>query len=344
MCLYPKIIKNKKYSSNKKNGGIIPVCNDDRTMYVPIGCGNCIECRNQKKRAWQVRLNEEIKCNSNGKFVTLTFSEESLKELIKEVGHGESNAVAAYAVRHYLERWRRKHKKSVRHWFITELGHINTERIHIHGIMFTDDCQSIVKHWKYGHVTIGKTRFKPDEWKNANGKTSYVSEKTINYIMKYVTKIDLDHKGYVSKIMCSAGLGKNYLNSYNASKNLFKDKKTKESYTTKSGHEMNLPIYYRNKIYTEEEREKLWINRLNKNELYIGGRVFKITNEKELLIAENYRTIKQAENELIGYGNDGDEWKKKDYNVSLRMLNNIKRESEFKKNNLKLHKTKKSQL
>ena len=37
MCLYPKLIKNKKYIMNKKNNGIIPEVNDERALYVPVG-------------------------------------------------------------------------------------------------------------------------------------------------------------------------------------------------------------------------------------------------------------------------------------------------------------------
>ena len=50
MCLYPKLIKNPKYRPNKKNNYKAPICEDERVLYVPVGCGNCIECRNQKKR------------------------------------------------------------------------------------------------------------------------------------------------------------------------------------------------------------------------------------------------------------------------------------------------------
>ena len=49
MCLYPKPIENPKYRPNKKNNYNPPTCEDDRVLYVPVGCGNCIECRNQKK-------------------------------------------------------------------------------------------------------------------------------------------------------------------------------------------------------------------------------------------------------------------------------------------------------
>ena len=37
-----------------------------------------MECRKQKKREWQIRMNEEIKHDRTGKFITLTFSNEEL--------------------------------------------------------------------------------------------------------------------------------------------------------------------------------------------------------------------------------------------------------------------------
>lgn len=116
MCLYPKLIKNKRYTVTKKNGGVIPPVFDERTLYVPIGCGKCIECMKQKKRNWQVRLLEEIKHDRTGKFVTLTFSEEALESLNKdvEIKNMDSiieNEIATLAVRRFLERWRKKHKK-----------------------------------------------------------------------------------------------------------------------------------------------------------------------------------------------------------------------------------------
>ena len=50
MCLYPKMILNKKYRPNKKNGGNTPFFNDIRTLYVPIACGVCYECLKKKGR------------------------------------------------------------------------------------------------------------------------------------------------------------------------------------------------------------------------------------------------------------------------------------------------------
>ena len=82
MCLYPKVIKNPKFTANKKNGGIIPPVNHKGTMYVPIACKKCLECMKKKSREWAIRLKEELKTtNIKGYFVTLTYSNEAIKEL-----------------------------------------------------------------------------------------------------------------------------------------------------------------------------------------------------------------------------------------------------------------------
>ena len=73
MCLYKKVIKNRKYTANKKNGGVIPYWTDRRTLAVPIACGKCVECKRRKRNDWIIRLTEHIKANPNCTYVTLTF-------------------------------------------------------------------------------------------------------------------------------------------------------------------------------------------------------------------------------------------------------------------------------
>ena len=154
MCLYPRLIRNRKYIPNKKNKGIVPEVKDRRVLAVPVGCGNCMECKKKKTREWQVRLNEEIRNDNRGKYVTLTFNEQELQKLDKECekfyGYDRDNAIAKLAVRRFLERWRKKYKKSVKHWLVTELGQSSTERLHLHGIIWTNEKADISKIWKYG--------------------------------------------------------------------------------------------------------------------------------------------------------------------------------------------------
>ena len=83
--------------------------------------------------------------------------------------------------------------------------------------------------------------------------------------------MDIDHPNYTPKILCSKGIGSNYVNTYNATRNKYNGEETKEYYVTRTGHKLALPIYYRNKIYSEDEREQLWLHKLDKEERWVMG-------------------------------------------------------------------------
>lgn len=290
------------------------VCDDWRKMYVPIGCGNCYECRRQKAQQWRVRLQEEMKVQKYAYFTTLTFSNESLQELMKELECGETNAVATLAVRRFLERYRKKNGKSLRHWLITELGHENTERIHLHGIIFPEKEMSneeLFAYWKYGRTDTGE----------------YCNEQSINYIVKYVTKIDTDHKNYKAVILCSAGLGENFVKTEAARQTYkYRPKESKEYYTLEDGNRVALPIYYRNKLYTQAERDKIWTDRLDKGEIYVNGiRIRNINSSKSQQYYMKLLQEQQTWNKKIGYGDTSNEWEKESYNITFKMLQSAKK-------------------
>jgi hypothetical protein len=318
MCLYPTIVLNPKYKKNKKNRGNIPRLTDPRAKWVPIGCKNCIECRKQKAREWQVRLLEEIKVNKNGKFVCLTFSNKYITELYNEVkgtGYEKDNNVAALAVRRFLERWRKSTGKSVRHWLVTELGTTRTEHLHLHGILFTNESAEFIQEkWKYGNV-----------WQGYKGKPSYVNAKTINYVIKYVTKYDIKHRFYKQAILCSAGIGRNYTETEAAKKTKFNGNKTKTTYTTETGHQIAMPIYWRNKIYTEKEREKLWMQQLDKGKRYVLKQEIDVTTEKGEEEYKNALIWAQKINTQKGYGKKVWNWDLEKYENERRKLKQLER-------------------
>lgn len=297
--------------ANKKNGGEIPVVPDQRVLWVPVGCGKCMECRKQKTRQWQVRLQEDIRTNKNGKFVTFTFSDEELNKLENEIkdlkGYERDNEVCRIAVRRYTERWRKKYKRTVRHWLVSEIGTTNTERVHLHGIIWSDQVEDIAKIWKYGGVYIG----------------TYVSAKTINYIVKYLNKTDKCHLEYKPKMFASQGIGKEYLNRPDAKRNIYKKEGTCETYKNRKGFEMGLPIYYRNKIYSEEEREKLWLEKLDKKERWVDGERVDISKGDK----EYYKllTEKRRKNKRLGYGDDSINWERKYYEAQRRNVKKMER-------------------
>lgn len=313
MCLYPKLIKNPKYKPNKKNGGQVPPLLDKRIGVIPIGCGKCMQCMKQKSRNWQYRIIEDIKVNTNAKFITLTFSNKSIKELAEELkelsGYALDNAIATLAVRRFLERWRKEYGKSVRHWLVTELGHNGTENIHLHGILWTDKIESIERIWKYGYVWDGK---KVNEM-----KINYVSAKTASYITKYMNKIDKKHIYYNSIVLCSKGIGSNYVE---------KNKK-KDYYKGENGSKIALNTYWKNKLFSEEERERLWIEKLDKGERWIGGKRYKADDIEGI---RNALRVERRYNKELGYGDDEKNWQQQEYENKCREINIYKRINNIK--------------
>lgn len=345
MCIFGTLAKNRKYEPNKKNGGVAPPLKDTRTAIIPIGCGKCIECMREKAREWGIRLNEDIKDYKNGIFVTMTFSDKSIMELAKEVtkrttrvktgiksikkdkngkeikrykyktynteiklnGYETDNAIATLAVDRFNERWRKKYGKAIRHWLVTELGHENCENIHLHGILYTNETiEAINERWSYGKV-----------WGGYENKRSYVNGATVTYVTKYITKMDVDHKEYKPKILNSPGIGAGWLKRQGAKLAKYNGEQTKDYYRDERGYKRGLPIYYRNKIYTDEEREKLWVMKLDKNIRYVNG--IKVAINKGDGDEEYYKLLKEAQiiNRRLGYGEKTD-WERKRYEDDRR--------------------------
>lgn len=192
----------------------------------------------------------------------------------------------------------------------------------MHGIVWTDeDVKEIEKKWDYGYIWIGE--------KQSRKIKNYVTEKTVNYITKYVQKMDFDHKEYKAKILTSAGIGGGYMKRIDCENNKYNGEKTREYYVTRSGHKMALPIYLRNKIYSDEEREKLWLNKLDQEIRYISGEKIDVKNGYE----GYYKTLEhyRQKNARLGYGTSTKEWNRKEYEESRRNLLIQKRITETEK-------------
>lgn len=304
MCLYPKLTKNPKYKPNKKNGGNPPFCYDTRLLYIPMACGECYECRKKKQREYQIRLQEEIR-NKHAEFLTLTINEEHLEKLSKEIPklpkkimkeakiNGDyENMIATLALRRFLERCRKETGKSLKHWCITELGE-EKGRIHIHGIFFGNVNQIIKNNWKYGFIYIGQ----------------YVNEKTVMYITKYMFKVCEYNKLFKGKVLSSSGIGAGYVSRYDSLRNKYKPNATNETYQFRNGVKVNLPNYYKNKIYNEEEKELLWLEKLDKGYIYIMGEKVSARNPEEFSKCLEYY---QAQALKLGDRKQED-WKKAKY-------------------------------
>ncbi|UPW41697.1 replication initiator protein [Peromfec virus RodF8_19] len=279
MCLYPIFIKNKKYLPNKKNGGFPPACEDYRTRFIPAECGECYECRKKKQREWCVRMLEELKENPNAYFWSLTIDDKNFNKLKKEAKCKDVNIIAKLAVRRLLERCRKLTGKSIKHWFITELGHENTKRLHLHGFTWGIATRNVIAEcWKYGFVYCG----------------DYVNSRTVFYVTKYMLKKDKKNADFKGKVFASAGIGANFYNKNDAyEKQLNHDGSFKDYYRLQDGRKIALPKYFKNKILSEDERERLWIKKLDKGEKWVMGE--KCTTEEEYMKALEYHAARCRE-------------------------------------------------
>ena len=308
MCLYPRIGTNNKYKANKRNGGNVPEMADPRFGYIAIECKKCIECRKKAARDWRIRLQEEIKNKDERTyFVTLTFSNESWNEIADLIngleGYNLDNEIAKKGIQRFTDRWKKKYKKRPKRWMVTELGEKGTERIHIHGILWTNEKPSEIKKiWRYGHVYIGE----------------YVNGKTISYIVKYLHKQNETHKTYIPRVYTSPGIGKEYKNTVAFEQNRYRGKETKDFYRMEDGSKVQLPNYFRMMRYTEEERELLWAQKLDMQTRYVLGEKFDVSKgfgefEKKLYIA-------QRKNDSWGYGNNVIDWDRRVYERKIRRI------------------------
>ena len=162
-------------------------------------------------------------------------------------------------LRKFLERCRKKTGKSLKHWCVTELGE-DRGRIHLHGILFGNNASELViEKWKYGYVFIG----------------NFVNEKTINYISKYMLKDDLNNREFTFPVNWK-------FNKYNG-------KNTREYYVFKNGTRAMMLRYYKDKIYSEEEKELLWLQKIDKGDTWVMGERCKIDSEAYKNLLNYYR-------------------------------------------------------
>lgn len=259
-----------------------------------------------------------------GYMVTFTYSDESIEYLQNkywpERDDVTDNELVVKSVRLFKENWRKHTGRAPKIWLISEHGHKDTERIHLHGILFTEinimeDHTNI--HGDPLNTTNGKgtrstTSLLAKIWGRGMVHTgTHCDMGTINYIMKYVTKRDKDHPGYVPKILPSNGIGADYIQQPGIKeRHKFKEEKTCTKYKALTGHEYGLPTYYKRKLWNDEERIKLWMHLIDKNERWVLGTRIDISKSD----TEYWSALSHAQHLNIQWGYASPkEWKKLKY-------------------------------
>ena len=96
-------------------------------------------------------------------------------------------------------------------------------------------------------------------------------------------KVDIKHPTFKQIVLASKGIGSGYCDrlDYLWQKQNYKQINV-ATYTFRNGTKMAMPKYYKNKIFTDKEREKMWTNNLNRGLLWIFGEKVKANDWKTI--------------------------------------------------------------
>lgn len=241
MCLQPRTIVNRRYIKRPyllRNAELFP-----HDYYIQVPCGRCSQCLKNTADSWRKRLKEELSTDvfHRARFVTMTFNQTSYRRF---------RDCPERAIRLFLERYRKQYGVSLRHWFVTELGHVDG-RLHIHGILFD-------ARWSYGHdpnFFAPYNRQLRKFWKYGNTWTGFAEQNTVGYIVKYIRKVNPSRPLFRPRTYVSPGLGSSW---FSGSEAAYCRSVSSELYVHNSYVENNfnkqLPRYYFTKLYDERQR------------------------------------------------------------------------------------------
>jgi len=178
---------------------------------------------------------EEDKVSSSSLFITLTY--DTLKIPITKRGF---MTLQKRDVQLFMKRLRKANKNKLKYFLCGEYGG-KTKRPHYHVILFNANIETIQKAWQNGYVHYGQ-----------------VSEASVGYTLKYMMKPNRvpehqnDDRDKEFQLM-SKGLGHNYISD---SSILWHKADIKERLycPLKDGKKIAMPRYYKEKIYSRDER------------------------------------------------------------------------------------------
>lgn len=201
-----------------------------------LPCGKCPPCKLRRIQGWVFRIQEEDKVSSSSYFITLTYDTRHVP-----ISDNGFMTLEKSAYQKFMKRLRKLERNKLKYYAVGEYGTKNN-RPHYHAILFNlEDVENIAKSWELGNVHIGE-----------------VTTDSIAYTVKYIDKLKRipihrnDDRQKEFSLM-SKGLGKSYISD--AIKKYHRADLKRNYLTTPNGYKVAMPKYYREKIFTEVERE-----------------------------------------------------------------------------------------
>lgn len=232
---------------------------EDASTYAKfVGCGKCLACRINKRREWTLRLCHEEVFSETAYFVTLTYDEQHVP--IDVNGY---MSVCKEDVQLFMKRLRKDNPGvTIRFFCNSEYGELG--RPHYHMLLFNVPAEKMFKDSR--QIKRGKSRsftcpYIQGIWKAGNVEFGIASKERAGYCAKYF----IDRKDVPDEITPNfslmsrdPGIGFAYQNQIAEKVRYYGLRACLNS----SGTYVALPRYYRDKIYSGDERKEMFLQNL----------------------------------------------------------------------------------
>lgn len=212
---------------------------------IPLPCGKCPPCLARRVSGWSFRLRKEGERSLSAQFITLTYNTTHVP--ISERGF---MTLKKKDVQDFMKRLRKRSLSKLRYYVCGEYGSKN-KRPHYHMVLFNADIESVIGAWSLNNKPIGDVHFG-----DVNGAS-------IGYVLKYMNKpktvpMHQNDDRIPEFSLMSKRLGDNYL-----TQNMIQwhkdDLENRVFIKIEDGKKIPLPRYYKQKMYDEEEQQKILI-------------------------------------------------------------------------------------
>ncbi|WNK14217.1 MAG: replication initiator protein [Microvirus sp.] len=152
-----------------------------RDLRVTVPCRNCIGCRLDRAREWQIRLTHESKLHQRQCFVTLTYREDQCPP------HG---ALDKSHFQKFIRRLRKRLRVKTRYYMCGEYGD-TTQRPHYHAILFGvwfEDARLSNSQNPNRQNNYYTSKLLDELWSHGDCIIGHVTPESCGYVARYIMK------------------------------------------------------------------------------------------------------------------------------------------------------------
>lgn len=231
---------------------------------VPVPCGKCELCVKRKVSQWSFRLMNEDRYSTSAHFITLTYDSKHCPVTNNGFMGLDRNALPSYFKRLRTDTYRyyeiakkqsryvsgRLQPLSIKYYGVGEYGS-KSGRPHYHAIIFNAEINKLANAWRCCSPQCGCGKLMGDIHYGT------VSGASVGYTLKYMSKKwhpkHSNDDRYPQRAWMSKHLGAKYLTPQVVQWHKL-DLENNMHLTLKDGRKISMPRYYKDKIYSKEER------------------------------------------------------------------------------------------